>query len=466
MQKSLLQKWREYTWKIRFGGERRADFVEYCARYFFTFSLTPSGISMLLALLIPMPLAMLDLSFPAYQICVGVFVLLFFVFLAARFLRKTVRVTGGVPDKVSAATPFLAEYTIENQSKRAVYAVGARFFYYPVKKNRGGSKSRWRLLYSRYGMGLFLPNKLKVLSDDIVIDRIEPGEMIRFTLEVEYARRGVYDLPPFLVYSEFPFNLYRTPLRLSADSTIVQGASVTVLPTFTPAEAIEIPPAKNYQPGGIALTSNIGESPEYIGSREYRAGDNVRRIDFRGWARTGAPVVREFQEEYYSRIALVMDTFVPKGEALTERGYPNLEGAVQLSAAIADVLSNGEYIIDLFAAGPDLYVFRAGRHTAHFENVLEVLACLDRCTDNPFDEIAPALLNELHNISTAIFVFMNWDETREALVRTAMESGCSVKVYIVCEGATTLPIEHAEHLVGQVLSFTPDEVARGAYEVL
>jgi hypothetical protein len=36
----------------------------------------------------------------------------------------------------------------------------------------------------------------------------------------------------------------------------------------------------------------------------------VRRIDFRSWARLGKPVVREYQEEYYCRIALILDTHV------------------------------------------------------------------------------------------------------------------------------------------------------------
>ena len=68
---------------------------------------------------------------------------------------------------------------------------------------------------------------------------------------------------------------------------------------------------KRYQPGGIALTSHIGESPEYIGNRDYRPGDSLRRIDPRAWARLATPIVREYSEEYYCRIALVLDTYVP-----------------------------------------------------------------------------------------------------------------------------------------------------------
>jgi hypothetical protein len=76
-------------------------------------------------------------------------------------------------------------------------------------------------------------------------------------------------------------------------------------------------------------------------------------------------------------------------------GLCRLEAAISLSASVADALSRGEYLIDLFAAGPELYVFRAGRHTAHFENILEIVACVEACRRNPFETIAPALADEL-----------------------------------------------------------------------
>ena len=44
-------------------------------------------------------------------------------------------------------------------------------------------------------------------------------------------------------------------------------------------------------------------------------GDPLRKIHWRSWARRGKPVVKEYQEEYFSRIALVLDTFLPRRPA-------------------------------------------------------------------------------------------------------------------------------------------------------
>jgi len=176
---------------------------------------------------------------------------------------------------------------------------------------------------------------------------------------------------------------YAVPFHLNrSGSAALPGKSLLVLPAFHQLTSVDLPVGSKFQPGGIALTSNVGESPEYVGNREYVPGEPARRLDFRSWARLGKPVVREYQEEYYCRIALILDTYMPSDTWLTrnlkslrqrylsksEDPQPVnvLEAGISLTASIADALSRGEYLIDLFAAGPELYVFRAGRHTAHF----------------------------------------------------------------------------------------------------
>ena len=139
-------------------------------------------------------------------------------------------------------------------------------------------------------------------------------------------------MPPVRAFSTFPLNLYRTPAGQSEPWTLL------ILPNFHPLQGIDVPIGARYQPGGIALTSNLGESPEYIGNREYVSGDSIRHIDFRAWARLSMPAVREYQEEYYCRIALVLDTFTGKEHAPSPDGFPDFEAAVSLTAAVADAL--------------------------------------------------------------------------------------------------------------------------------
>jgi uncharacterized protein (DUF58 family) len=254
-----------------------------------------------------------------------------------------------------------------------------------------------------------------------------------------------------------------------------------VLPGFHPLTDLSVPVSTRHQPGGVALTSNVGESPEYIGNREYVPGEPVRRIDFRAWGRLGKPVVREFQEEYYCRVAVVLDTHVTPqktwagmatkwGDAWYMPGedgpetFAELEAAVSLTAAIADSLSRGEYLIDLFAAGPELYVFQAGRHVAHLENLLEILACVAPCRENHFAAITPRIAEELGQISTVICVLLDWDESRRQLARAVVEAGCELKRILVRDRPPTLPVHDAE--LGECPQFTPEQVTAGVIERL
>jgi uncharacterized protein (DUF58 family) len=343
-------------------------------------------------------------------------------------------VKGSFPRKASAGRTLRARFSVRNRSRLPVYDLGAGY--------------------------LNLPASLEPVDLDRTLPRIGAGETEDLTVGIHPARRGMYPLPPLRAFTTFPFNMLRCDRRVSG------LGSLLVLPSFHPLLSIDIPVGRRYQPGGIALSSNIGESPEYIGNRDYRPGDSMRHIDFRSWARLARPAVREYQEEYYCRVALILDTFVAPKRRKGRAGFPELEAAVSLSASVADVLSKGEYIIDIFAAGPDLYVFRAGRNIAHFDNILEILACVDECRENPFETIAPALADELENITSVIYVLLDWDATREQFVRTAVEAGCRTKVLIVREKETSDEFAHAEDWAGQIRALTPQEVGAGGIDTL
>ena len=60
-------------------------------------------------------------------------------------------------------------------------------------------------------------------------------------------------------------------------------------------------------------------------------------------------------------------------------------------ASIADHMSRSEEVVDIFAAGPDLYEVSAGRSLGYLDNVLDVLACLEPCHEPPFEVLGSTL---------------------------------------------------------------------------
>ncbi|TWT83442.1 hypothetical protein CA13_49070 [Planctomycetes bacterium CA13] len=400
-------------------------------RFLWQFRFTTAGKWFVAGLILSAMLGSASVETPIYQLFCALAAFFFIDRIVGYVMRPKLRLQHDLPDRTTAGQDFAGTFTVVNEGKRTAYDVSASFF--------------------------GLPKSFESLDKETTHGDLLPGESLQTAVRLRTCRRGIYTLHRPRAYSTFPFQLFRDG-RCQSDAP-----TLLVLPHFHPLIGLDLPVGARYQPGGVALTSNIGESPEYIGNREYVAGDSSRRIDYRSWARLGRPIVREYQEEYYCRVALVLDTFVPPDRKAGREGFPDLEAAISLSAAIADALSRGEYLIDLFAAGPELYVFRAGRHTAHFDNVLDIVAGVDACRKNPFETVAPALADELNNISTVVGVFLDWDQSRRQLVRAAVERGCSVKIFVVKDGETSEPIEFDE---GNVVQLGIAEIRDGAIETL
>jgi uncharacterized protein (DUF58 family) len=279
---------------------------------------------------------------------------------------------------------------------------------------------------------------------------LEPGGTADVEVEVRISRRGRYTL-------RGPALRTTDPLRLTATrATALPDQVVLAYPRFYTMEEFMIPLGRRYQPGGIPLTSSNGDSIEFVGTREYREGDPVKNIHWRSWARRGEPIVKEYQEEYFCRIALILDTFLPRKHGQQEEKA--FEAGISVLASIADFFSRSEYIVDILAAGPDVYEVSAGRSLAYLENILDVLACLEPCYDEPFQTIGPHLFEKLAQLTSVVTVLQDWDSRRENFLRRVQESGTAVRAIVVHEGPTQQPWQQASADLGEISQLTPKEV--------
>jgi len=326
------------------------------------------------------------------------------------FFRPRVALTRLLPPPLSAGDTLEYRVRVENTGRRAVRLLEVQ--------ERG------------------LPAELRPVGEPASLDLLQPGERREVTLKLACLRRGAYTLDRLQAVSAFPSALVKWGrLTRSPDRLLVYPKVVRL-------EAFEVPHARNYQPGGIAVASQVGESTEFFGTREYREGDRVRDIHWPSTARTGRLVVKEFQEEYFVRLALVIDI-----EARTARQEALFEQGLGIAAGIADVLARKDYIIDLFAAGRDVYRFQAGRALAHVENILQLLACLEPQDRLEVSALEAELLPEAGKLSAVILVMMDWEAKRAAMVERLKAHGLAVRVLLVgrhARPATLAPDEWVE----------------------
>lgn len=303
-----------------------------------------------------------------------------------------------------------------------------------------------------------LPEQIDAVPDDgVPVGNLKRGQSARVRLSLLCKRRGAYVLRGFRVESDWPFGILRSR------QTLAQERPLLVYPKFTRLSQLRLPTGRTYQPGGVALASTLGETTEYIGNREYRDGDNIRDIDWRATARMCRPIVREYREEYFMRVAVILDTHVPTSAKSADEDL--FESAVSIGAAVSDYMARQDYLVDLFAAGPNLYHLTAGRSLAYLDQILDILACVDSSTTEPFNVIEPELLENLSKITTVICVMLDWDETRRAFVHRLAQQGAGIKVIVVRDRPCTLDPSADADVLGHIPVLSKRECDLGVEEL-
>ena len=250
-----------------------------------------------------------------------------------------------------------------------------------------------------------------------------PGRDTDLATEVVPVRRGRLEFAGATLARTDPLGLFRAWARTRSPQ------SVLVLPRRYALPPLNLPGSLKYQEGGVNFTSNVGQSDEFVSLRDYRRGDPVRHIHWRSWARTGKPIVKEFQDEFFVRHALVLDTFA--GAARSEE----FEEAVSVAASFACSVRTQESLLDLLFVGTQAFCFTAGRGLAHADQMLEVLASVAPGTAQPFGDLERLVLGHANRVSGCVFVLLAWDEPRRELLRKLVAGGTPMLVLVVV-GAT------------------------------
>jgi len=259
------------------------------------------------------------------------------------------------------------------------------------------------------------------LVKDSPMPAVSPQEEAEVRIEMTPLRRGVLRFNGLSLARSDPLGLFRAFVRLPLpDSTLI-------LPRRYPLPPITFPGSLKYQDGGVALASHVGQSEEFVSLRDYRHGDPLRHIHWRSWAKAGKPVVKEFEDEFFVRHALVLDTF-------SEDSYSEVfEEAVSVAASFACAVQTQESLLDLLFVGAQSYCFTAGRGVAHTDQMLEILASVRPCLEQSFSSLETLVLNHIDAVSGCICVLLAWDEPRRRFVEKLKALGVPPLVLIVAE---------------------------------
>ena len=185
--------------------------------------------------------------------------------------------------------------------------------------------------------------------------------------------RGRFEIGPMTVRVSDAFGLVE--LGRAFRTTV----PLTVTPRISPLPAIPLgggwTGSGDNRPRAFAFGS-----AEDVTVREYRQGDDLRRVHWRSSARTGDLMVRREEQPWQSRATLLIDN-----RLLSHRGQgiaSSLEAAVSVTASVAVHLSQRGFAVRLVSAGGEdqANAWHLRDSTLNTGPLLEALAVLQ--TDN------------------------------------------------------------------------------------
>jgi uncharacterized protein (DUF58 family) len=197
-----------------------------------------------------------------------------------------------------------------------------------------------------------------------VLPSLRPGDVQEVQYTVRSHTRGVHRIGPLGVRVRDPFGLTLRTAAVSGD------AEVVVLPKVVP-----LPHARSLG-SGIGSEGSVphmvalhGEDDQTV--REYRDGDDLRRIHWPATARTGELMVRQEDRPAKRRAVVVLDTRTV-GHAGSGRSS-SLEWCVTTAASVTAHVVDAGYAVHLLTSDP-----RADTGVHHDEALAEGLETLAR----------------------------------------------------------------------------------------
>jgi uncharacterized protein (DUF58 family) len=357
----------------------------------------------------------------AYRIFTLCAAMLLLAVVAARFGSSTLAVRSQFPHTLTAGERFTLRLDVRNTSGKPVDGVVLRAELGDPRPSFSEFRAQLRFPTYRGWARLLWSNRVASV-EEAALPALDARGEIEVEVHGQALKRGRLRITRIDIARADPLGLFRslTPAAGAAD--------ICVLPKRYALPALSLPGTRRYQPGGMPQGTSVGDSEEFLGLRDYRPGDPLQRIHWRSFARVGKPVVKEYQDEYIARYALVLDTFGHVGA--NEHAREAFEEAVAVAASFAWTIDTQECLLDLIFVGAQIHTYTAGRGYLLPGRLLEVLAGVSMNSDGNFSMMVELVRTRREQLSGCVCILLTWDEQRKALV-DALRAGGGVVLPLV-----------------------------------
>jgi uncharacterized protein (DUF58 family) len=268
-----------------------------------------------------------------------------------------------------------------------------------------------------------------------VLDKIEPRGVRDVTYPVRADTRGRYSVGPLAVRLTDPFGLCELTRSFATVDDLIVTPVVNVLPN--------IRLGGDWAGGGESTARSVAASgSDDAATREYRHGDDLRKVHWRSTARVGELMVRREEQPFQSRATLLLD-----GRLNAHRGDgpgSSYEYAVSAVASIAVSLARSGFLLRLLnESGEDV----GPPHVTLTESVvLDSLALVETSRNHSLAPAVSRLRSGIDGVLVAVVGAMDAEDA-ERIARLRVGAGTCVAV--VLDVDSWAPLSARQRATGQ-----------------
>ncbi|HEX6936018.1 MAG TPA: DUF58 domain-containing protein [Actinomycetes bacterium] len=262
-----------------------------------------------------------------------------------------------------------------------------------------------------------------------VLDRVEPRGRREVTYSVRSDVRGRYQLGPLSIRLTDPFGMCELQRSFSSRDTLVVTPVVQQLPM--------VQLSGEWTGSGESRARSVASAGEDdAGTREYRQGDDLRRVHWRSTARLGQLMVRREEQPWQARCTLLLDTrTVAHGG---EGPGSSFEWAVSAAASVGVHLVRHGYFVRLLTdtgANVASAAHDPGGVGSDFEGALLDALAVVNTSDNATLRDAGATLRRGGGDGLLVAILGSLDP-EEARLLARLRHGATAAIAVVLESST------------------------------
>lgn len=290
-----------------------------------------------------------------------------------------------------------------------------------------------------------------------VLDRMPPQRTLEVDYSVRSQTRGRFRVGPLAVRLTDPFGLCELTRAFTASEPLVVTPQVVALP--------EVRLGGEWAGSGESTARSVATSGEDdTATREYRLGDDLRRIHWRSTARRGELMVRREEQPWQSRAAVLLDT--RGGVHHGDGPLSSLEWAISAAASIGVHLCHTGFTMRLVTDTSD-EVTGTAIGVDSFESVLLDVLAMQAASNGT--SVSPGIATMRRGGGEELLVAVIGPlaaDDAEQMAR-CLSSGATVGVAVVLDTATWTTLSpRAAAAADEQFETTCDVLAAGGWRVL